>query len=226
MNLLYFTGKLKNFIKLNFRSTSKIYKVINKLYLKFGFPFEKFILKRKKTNGFETESSLHMCSLFPKRTIDTVINLYKPKTWLDVGCGTAISLKYVNKLGLDAIGIENSDLAIKQSGIGALIKKLDLSIPVNLFRQFDLVWCYEVAEHLPEQYAEIFLNTLILHGKTIILSAAKPGQGGDGHVNEQPASYWIEKMKKRKFIVDEDATNIVHALNELYSANVYCFKKM
>jgi len=166
-----------------------------------------------------------MCALLPKRTIDLVIEYYKPATWLDVGCGIGSSLKYVKKKGIEVMGLENSAMAIKISKLQHIIKKTDLTTEVNLEKKFDLVWCYEVAEHLPEEFADIFVHTLIKHGNTIVLSAATPGQGGDGHVNEQPASYWIKKMNSYGFIVDEAVTARIQLLNDLYSKNVHCFKK-
>ena len=195
-------------------------------YRRTVFPLERFVWKRNIAKGFESGSSLHMCSLLPKSTLDKVIRYYKPKTWLDVGCGTGSSLKYVKKKGIEIMGLENSSLAIKASKLGNQIKKCDLTIPLDLDRNFDVVWCYEVAEHLPEEKADILADTLVKHGNIIVLSAATRGQGGDGHINEQPHTYWIEKMANRGFIVDKEITEEIHALNELYSCNVHCFKKL
>jgi hypothetical protein len=166
-----------------------------------------------------------MCSLLPKKTLDAIISYYQPKTWLDIGCGPGSALKYVRKKGIMAMGIENSALAIHVSKLGKIIQKHDITQPINLQQHFHVVWCYEVAEHLPQEKDDTFINTLVFHGNIIVLSAAFPGQGGDGHINEQPASYWIQKMKNHGFIVDEPITNTIHALDELYARNVHCFKK-
>jgi len=55
----------------------------------------------------------------------------------------------------------------------------DLAQPLALGRQFDLVESLEVAEHIPEQAAEQFVDSLVQHGRLILFSAATPGQGGD-----------------------------------------------
>jgi|GEM_PF-6386818 len=59
----------------------------------------------------------------------------------------------------------------------------------------------EVAEHLPKEHEETFLDNLIGIAKDdgwIILSWAKKGHGGLGHVNEQNEDYvllqrWLKK---------------------------------
>jgi hypothetical protein len=37
----------------------------------------------------------------------------------------------------------------------------------------------------------------------ILFSAAVPGQGGTGHVNEQPHAYWIERFRRLGYDTDE-----------------------
>ena len=66
----------------------------------------------------------------------------------------------------------------------------DLSTPLNLGRRFDLVTCLEVAEHLPLEAAETFIDSLCRHADVVVFSAAIPGQGGTGHINERWPSFW------------------------------------
>jgi hypothetical protein len=66
----------------------------------------------------------------------------------------------------------------------------DLTRPLDLGRQFDLVQTLEVAEHLPRAKAATFVESLVRHGDVILFSAAVPHQGGEHHVNEQPPEYW------------------------------------
>jgi 2-polyprenyl-3-methyl-5-hydroxy-6-metoxy-1,4-benzoquinol methylase len=179
---------------------------------------------KSKGAGFEAKESLHMCSLLPKRTIDRVIEIYSPTSWLDVGCGTGAALKYINRLGLDGWGVEYSALAIKESGISQRIMRADLTQALHLKRRFGIVWCYEVAEHLPDNAADVLIDTLCRHSDIIILSAAVPGQGGEGHINEQPKEYWIGKMAARGYMVDQKATSEIQALKELFSGNLVCYR--
>jgi SAM-dependent methyltransferase len=120
---------------------------------------------------------------------------------LDVGCGRgvwlAIWLKHGAKdvQGVDGPYVDQSRLHIPTSQFLAR----DLAYPLKLERQFDLVQSLEVAEHLPEQAAEQFVDSLVRHGRLILFSAATPGQGGENHVNEQPWEYWRAKFAARDF---------------------------
>jgi hypothetical protein len=66
-------------------------------------------------------------------------------------------------------------------------------------RDFDLVECLEVAEHLEETAADRFVESLTSHTGTVLFSAAVPGQGGTHHVTEQWPSYWIPKFGRAGF---------------------------
>jgi hypothetical protein len=50
--------------------------------------------------------------------------------------------------------------------------------------------CVEVAEHLPASGAPSFVADLARLAPVVAFSAAIPGQGGEGHVNEQWPEYW------------------------------------
>jgi hypothetical protein len=66
----------------------------------------------------------------------------------------------------------------------------DLTRPLRLERQFDLVVSLEVAEHLPPECAATFVESLTRLGPAVLFSAAIPGQGGVNHINEQWQDYW------------------------------------
>jgi hypothetical protein len=66
--------------------------------------------------------------------------------------------------------------------------------------KFDLVLSLDVAEHIPPQCAETFVNSLINLGPIIVFSAAIPFQGGVNHVNEQWPEYWAKKFQERGYI--------------------------
>lgn len=72
----------------------------------------------------------------------------------------------------------------------------------------DLVCCIEVAEHIPEERVYDLIDRLCdASSKWILFSAAHPGQGGEGHVNEQTQFYWAQKFRERGFDIDQKATS-------------------
>ncbi len=122
---------------------------------------------------------------------------------LDVGCGVASWLKGYEQLTgkKDYIGADGSYVNEKQLLIPAeKFKKVDLKQPLDLQRQFDLVISMEVAEHIEEPYADIFIDSLVRHSDKILFSAALPGQDGTYHVNEQFPEYWAEKFLRRGYV--------------------------
>jgi len=164
-----------------------------------------------------------MCSLCVPQKLDRVMKMFAPRSVLDVGCGTGQSLDYFLEHGVDALGIEGSALARSHAKRPERIVPHDLNRTVNLGRKFDLVWCFEVAEHIHPTYVHAFMETVTYHSDRVVLSAAPPGQGGAGHLNEQPPEWWIAQFALRGFKLDNEATAQLQAVVELHSNNVLVF---
>ena len=139
------------------------------------------------------EAELWMPSGCPRNILDAVVDKWNPRTFLDVGCGVGLAMEYLLGKGVECFGIEGSRAAAATSPVKNRITIGNLNRLIELHHKFDLVWSYEVAEHVHPRYTSTFLNTLIEHGDIVVLSAAAPGQGDIGHFNEQPRSYWIRK---------------------------------
>jgi SAM-dependent methyltransferase len=133
--------------------------------------------------------------------VPIVRDIIRPTSILDVGCGVATWLaEWVNQgvtdvLGLDGEYVDKRALQIES----AKFIPTDLRQTFSLGRKFDLVQSLEVAEHIDQEYADLFVEALTNHGDIVLFSAAIPGQGGTHHVNEQWPSYWIEKFMKADF---------------------------
>ena len=197
--------------------------------LKYAWPANwkaggKAVYRRLTKSGvlFATED-LGMASLYPEKKIERILSLVKPKSVLDVGCGTGRTLSEIRRRGIVVLGVEASSAAISASGCPALIVRHDLRRLLDLRRRFDLVWCFEVAEHIHPDYVETFVDTLVRHSDAIAFSAAPPGQGGEGHFNEQPAYYWITKFSVRGFRLSPEWTDELRSVDEFYSENMMVF---
>lgn len=124
-----------------------------------------------------------------------------PKSLLDVGCGAGAWCRVWSECGVDnAVGadgnyVDRDHLLIPSEEFHAQ----DLTQYFDLNSRFDLVTSLEVAEHIPEKFADIFVDNLVRHGDVVLFSAAVPGQGGEFHVNEQPLDYWREKFAARGY---------------------------
>lgn len=134
-----------------------------------------------------------------------LLNLVRPNSVIDVGCGTGTWLKIFLENGIvDVKGIEGhhlnpNSLLIPQE----LVELKDLEEPFALEKKFDMLISLEVAEHLQEKTAKQFVNSLAQLSDVIVFSAAIPFQGGQNHINEQPCSYWIQLFAEQGFEVSD-----------------------
>jgi cyclopropane fatty-acyl-phospholipid synthase-like methyltransferase len=137
-----------------------------------------------------------------KVVLPLVLNIIKPRSILDVGCGLGTWLKTAEDLGVkDLLGIDNYGIAENKLYIvRENFKQVNLNQDFNLHRSFDLIICLEVAEHLKPQSAKNFIECLTKHSDVILFSAAILGQGGQNHINEQNPSYWEQIFRDLNFI--------------------------
>ena len=108
-------------------------------------------------------------------------------TIVDFGCGNADYIKQLISEGFKCEAYDgNPNTPEMTSGIG---KVLDLSEKFDLNKKFDYVISLEVAEHIPKEYEEIYVDNLIRHTDYyLITSWAVKGQGGDGQNREMMAA--------------------------------------
>jgi trans-aconitate methyltransferase len=110
----------------------------------------------------------------------------------DVGCGRGIWLRTFMEYGARTVfGMDGSYVDVNSLYIPQLdFRPTDLSQPFQVSRRFDLAVSLEVAEHLSPHCAGQFVRDLTALSDCVLFSAAIPGQGGTGHINEQWQSYW------------------------------------
>ncbi|MDP2923126.1 MAG: class I SAM-dependent methyltransferase [Candidatus Omnitrophota bacterium] len=137
-----------------------------------------------------------------REIIPLVLKLIQPKSVIDVGCGIGAWLSVFKEYGIeDIVGIDGKWINKKMLRIPEdRFLSLDIRTPLILDRQFDLVVSLEVAEHLPSECAETFIDNLTRLGPVILFSAAIPLQTGMCHLNEQWPDYWARYFRERGYL--------------------------
>lgn len=137
-----------------------------------------------------------------REIVPLVMSLVHPKSVIDVGCGIGTWLSVFKEHGVqDILGIDGDYIDRQMLEIPeANFMPFDLRKPLLVDREYDLAVSLEVAEHLPEQDAEQFVDSLSRLAPVILFSAAIPFQEGTNHVNEQWPDYWVSRFRQRGFV--------------------------
>ena len=114
----------------------------------------------------------------------------RPKHVVDVGCGEGWWARAFADLGCTVAAIDGEWWSEAVHPLGDRFTAVNLEQSFTLADTFDLAVCLEVAEHLRPERAASLVADLCALAPVVLFSAAIPGQGGTGHVNEQWPSYW------------------------------------
>ncbi len=102
------------------------------------------------------------------------------------------------------------------------VKFLDLSVPQYGLPLYDIVISTEVAEHIPSQFEQIYLDNLVRFAKMAIILS----QGGYQHVNNRPIEYVFSQMRRRGFEPDANISATLKSKATFHwlknNLNYYC----
>jgi SAM-dependent methyltransferase len=133
--------------------------------------------------------------------VPLVLQYVRPRSVIDVGCGQGTWLAVFREHGVgDVWGVDGDYVDRARLEIPTeLFHAADLTLPLVVDRRFDLAVSLEVAEHLPAECADLFVDSLTHLSALVLFSAAIPHQGGAHHVNEQWPEYWAARFRTRRF---------------------------
>lgn len=138
-----------------------------------------------------------------REIVPLILRLVQPRSVVDVGCGIGTWLSVFREhgvtdvCGMDGDWVDRTMLIIPADRFLAV----DVRRPLQLDRRFDLAVSLEVAEHLPRECAQAFVDSLTRLAPAVLFSAAIPFQGGTGHINEQWPDYWVEYFAENRYAV-------------------------
>lgn len=131
-----------------------------------------------------------------------VYTYIQPSSVADVGCGRGTWLKVFQDMGCKKVrGYDSAEIPVEELYIDPKdFRVIDLNHKNLNTERFDLVISLEVAEHLPEESAESYVDFLVSSGEVILFSASVPVcENNPLHLNEQWLSYWKEKFNQRGY---------------------------
>jgi len=135
---------------------------------------------------------------------------------IDFGCGLGRYLEGFKDVGVSIKGFDYAFQFSKKytaKSILPFIEFGDVTQPIDV-APADCSMSIEVAEHIDPRGSQQFVQNLCLHSlKYILLTAAPPGQTGDGHINCQPQSYWISLIENFGFIFLKKETDQLKELS-------------
>jgi len=138
---------------------------------------------------------------------------FDPDSVIDFGCAIGSHLEPFYNDGVEIKGVEGNPNAFDYAVVPRKhLEEYDLRDHYETEKRYDLVLCFELAEHLPKESADNLVDTLTQAGDTVVMTAATPGQGGTHHINEQPREYWHAKFESRGFEYDSEAVENLRSM--------------
>jgi hypothetical protein len=170
-----------------------------------------------KSHYDETFHNNHW-NIFRPRNLNAAKIIYdtlKFKSVVDFGCSIGTYLEHFMNNNCEVKGFEycydECLPSIKNvTGLENFIEFGDVTVDIKLDKKYELSMSIEVAEHIPTTKSDIFVDNLCnSSSKYIFFTAAKPGQGGTGHINCQEKTFWIEKFNRRGWVQDTETENLI-----------------
>lgn len=139
-----------------------------------------------------------------------LIETFAVKSMADVGCGTGETLRWFDGRGVQTLGVEGLPWNVTQcrKRCSADIRLHDFTVDgACAFPAVDLVWCSDVAEHIPDEHASVLLATV---RQCRVLAMCQGGEEHENlgwhHVNNRPQAYWIARLAAVGMVEDEAMT--------------------
>jgi len=145
----------------------------------------------KKNNNYNICTDRHIF-------IETFLQKLKPKTVIDVGCGSGHYLKhFINNWNV--FGIEISNICCDKYLSELPHENIDLvSFSKSTDKRFDCLYCFDVLEHIKYEDLNEFISCLVKISDNILLGIANHSDiqlGIELHIIQQNNIWWQNKLK-------------------------------
>ena len=135
---------------------------------------------------------------------DRIVSDIAPGTVLDAGCAKGFLVECLRARGVEAWGVDVSEHAIENVPESVQEYCWVGSITEPLPRDYDLVVCIEVLEHMTPQESHKAVANLCRHTADVLFSSTPFDYKEVSHLNVQPPEYWAGLFARHGFYRDVD----------------------
>lgn len=149
----------------------------------------------------------------PSRILaETLFRFFRPLNSLDAGCAVGHDVKRLAELGVDAHGVDISDWAVEYANTPR-IRQDDFSQRL-INKQYDLVYSYDVVEHILPERLGFAINNLWQATRRDLLVVPATYENGETfdpaeptHLIFKPYGWWVDFIAAQTGArFDEEAT--------------------
>lgn len=138
--------------------------------------------------------------------VQSIMSDLRPRSVVDVGCGTGVLLEQLRQRGVSVKGLEHAQAALRYCRARDLdVEPFDVEtseLP-DRFRGADVVISVEVGHQLDPAASSRYVAVLCGIADTVVFSSNVPGSGDRNPRNEQPHTFWIARFAEEGFDLDE-----------------------
>ncbi len=150
---------------------------------------------------------------------------------LELGCGPAHLFYFFQAFGIaNYIGIDGNPFLYRFNELIASHREhflnLNLQEEIRLIEhggrmKFDLICCFEVLEHLREEYIDNLIRTITnhMHSTSLVLCTASLQADLDVHVTVKNRQWWLDKFARGGLVPDKDSERICAQLAKNHPFN-------
>lgn len=145
-------------------------------------------------------------------TMDWYMDVFKPETVVDFGCGNGYYLESACAKGADVFGFEiakDKALPYISSSVVDSILPFNICNIIEIGDRFDCVISIETAEHIEPLGTYQYIKNLINHCSKdgmILFTGAPEEQGGSGHINCKPKEEWLKLFEEQGATYNHELT--------------------
>lgn len=132
--------------------------------------------------------------------IKGIIEMYHPLSYIDCGAALGDLVNEALTQNIDAYGLEGTEACfpyLQCPKERMLIR--DLTKTISFDRQFDVLTCFEVAEHIEETYVDVFIENICRLSNVLVISICDYGPTTKIHPTVKPHEWWMPKFDKLQY---------------------------